>query len=100
MQAHGDEVLSSSEVAQAARRIGVDVTSLGVSAFRNMRKPVALYSLHFVSERSLTAIDPVCHMRVDRQRAAGNLCYRGESYWFCSLECASRFGKDPRAFLA
>lgn len=96
--ARGDEVLSSSAVAQAARLRGVEVTNLGVSTFRNMQHPVELYSLHFASAWSLAAIDPVCHMRVDRQRAAGSLCYRGESYWFCSLECAARFGKDPRSF--
>lgn len=99
-QARGDEVLATSAVAQAARRQGIDVTKLGFSTFRNMRQAVELYSLHLTDEGPLTTIDPVYHMRVDRRRAAGILHFREEKYWFCSLECAARFGEDPRSFVA
>jgi Cu+-exporting ATPase len=44
-------------------------------------------------------IDPVCHMAVDPDRAAGMLVHEGTRYLFCSLHCARRFATEPERFV-
>ena len=49
--------------------------------------------------RSEPAIDPVCHMEVERSsplRAA----HEGTTYYFCSEMCRRKFSKSPAQFLA
>ena len=47
------------------------------------------------------AIDPVCGMEVDKEKAAGKSEYNGETYYFCSPGCKAAFDKDPeKAVLA
>jgi P-type Cu+ transporter len=45
------------------------------------------------------AIDPVCSMSVDPEKAAGTHEYAGETYYFCSKHCLERFRRDPQSFL-
>ncbi len=47
-----------------------------------------------------TSMDPVCGMRVDPQKAAGELEYRGQRYWFCGQSCLRKFEADPQRYLA
>jgi Cu+-exporting ATPase len=47
-----------------------------------------------------TAIDPVCGMKVDSQRAAGSFVYKGQTYYFCALGCREKFKTDPKKYLA
>ena len=44
-------------------------------------------------------IDPVCHMTVDPQHAAGTSEYQGRTYYFCSKGCVARFEADPEKYL-
>lgn len=44
------------------------------------------------------AVDPVCQMAVDRDRAAGRLMYEGTAYFFCTLACAGAFAHRPDTF--
>jgi len=44
-------------------------------------------------------IDPVCHMTVDLQHAAGTSEYEGRTYYFCSKGCVARFEADPERYL-
>ena len=44
-------------------------------------------------------IDPVCGMEIDSEDAAAEKEYRGTTYYFCSEECARKFGKEPEKFL-
>src|SRR5688572_19704832 len=46
-----------------------------------------------------TALDPVCGMTVDPDRAAGSVEYKGTTYYFCSTHCVHRFREDPEKFL-
>ena len=41
------------------------------------------------------AIDPICGMTVDPDRAAGRFDHAGQTYWFCSTHCQQRFRADP-----
>jgi P-type Cu+ transporter len=43
-------------------------------------------------------IDPVCGMRVDPLRSAGNFEYRGRLYYFCGKRCLEKFRQEPERF--
>ena len=51
-----------------------------------------------VLKSSAPAKDPVCGMTVDPAKAAGSSEYRGETYYFCSPGCKSKFEADPAKF--
>lgn len=46
------------------------------------------------------AIDPICGMTVDPDRAAGRHDYKGETYYFCGVSCLARFRADPERALS
>ena len=94
-QAHGGQVLATSEVADAARRLGVTVVDLGCFELRNIAEPVELFELEVCPAAAGSTIDPVCRMQVARAEAAGRLRHRDRDYWFCSLRCAGAFAADP-----
>ena len=43
--------------------------------------------------------DPVCGMEVDVEEAAGASTYKGNTYYFCSMNCKRRFDQAPEATL-
>ena len=43
--------------------------------------------------------DPVCGMQIEREKAAGSSTYKGEVYYFCSLQCKAKVDKDPDKYL-
>jgi YHS domain-containing protein len=45
------------------------------------------------------AIDPVCKMQVDEQKAAGKSEFEGTTYYFCAPVCKTKFDQDPRKYL-
>lgn len=45
------------------------------------------------------AVDPVCGMEVDPDRAQYKTIYRGVVYHFCSRHCKEAFEKDPEYYL-
>jgi Cu+-exporting ATPase len=47
----------------------------------------------------LFEIDPVCHMNVMPETAAGKYEYKGKTYYFCSPRCLERFRAKPEQFL-
>src|SRR5271154_133142 len=53
-----------------------------------------------IVQKSALALDPVCGMRVDPERAAGQSSYKAETYFFCSTGCAAKFKADPEKFLS
>lgn len=46
------------------------------------------------------ALDPVCGMTVNPERAAATSEHAGVRYYFCSSGCKTKFDADPRRFLA
>ncbi|MFT3925076.1 MAG: heavy metal translocating P-type ATPase [Myxococcales bacterium] len=47
------------------------------------------------------AIDPICGMRVDKERPrGGSFEYQGKQYFFCSVSCRAKFSGDPEAYLS
>jgi Cu+-exporting ATPase len=47
-----------------------------------------------------SAVDPVCGMAVDPERAAGSATYEGVTYHFCSAHCRQKFQANPEQFVA
>jgi len=46
------------------------------------------------------AVDPVCKMTVEPARVAARSTYRGQTYYFCAVDCKQTFDKDPGKYLA
>ena len=46
-----------------------------------------------------TAHDPVCHMDININNAAGRSDYEGRTYYFCSPGCKRDFDADPEGVL-
>jgi len=49
-------------------------------------------------ERTM-AIDPVCKMQVDENKAAGKSEYSGKTYYFCAPSCKRKFDAEPEKYL-
>ncbi len=46
------------------------------------------------------AIDPVCQMKVDENKAAATSDYKGKKYYFCAMGCKKSFDKNPEKYLS
>jgi YHS domain-containing protein len=46
------------------------------------------------------AIDPVCKMEVEEDKAAATSEYKGRKYYFWALGCKKAFDQDPDRYLA
>ena len=97
----GEVLLTAHTAALAPAPAGVVYESRGRRDLRNVREPVELVAAVRVGEVSgaQLAIDPVCRMAVDPERAAGRLVYDGVAHYFCTLECAGEFARRPERFL-
>lgn len=97
-QAHGGQLLISHDVRSEITDDDTAVVDLGEFKLRNVADVIHLYEVPLGLEGWLAGVDPVCRMRVERERAAGRLRHRGNDYWFCSLTCAERFASHPETF--
>lgn len=99
-QAHGGQLLVTEPVAEAARAAGLELVDLGEFDLHNVSEPVHLWEIVTAAAHQAAGFDPVCRMRVLRDRAAGRLRHDGVDYWFCSLDCAGQFATDPQRYAA
>jgi len=44
------------------------------------------------------AIDPVCKMQVDENKAAGRSEFNGKTYFYCALVCKTKFDANPQQY--
>jgi Cu+-exporting ATPase len=44
-------------------------------------------------------LDPVCKMEVNPASADAQSEYGGQTFYFCSLECKTKFDRDPERYL-
>jgi len=99
--AAGGEVLLTAQTAAIAPDLdGVLYEARGRQTLRNVRDPVEIVAAvrqGHTSDGGL-AIDPVCRMAVDPERAAGRLIYDDVTYFFCTLTCAGAFAQAPQRF--
>jgi class 3 adenylate cyclase/YHS domain-containing protein len=99
--AAGGEVLATAHTGSVAGPVaGVLYESRGRHALKGISEPVEVVAA--VREGSAgkagLSIDPVCHMAVDADRAAGRLMYQDVAYFFCALECAAAFARHPERY--
>lgn len=100
--ASGGEVLVTGETAALAPDLeGVYYESRGRQALKNVSEPVEVFAA-FPTQQTADqlAVDPVCYMAVDPDRAVGRLTYDSRAYFFCSLTCAAAFGQNPDRFVS
>jgi Cu+-exporting ATPase len=45
------------------------------------------------------ATDPVCGMEVDPAKAQASSDYEGQTYFFCSSGCLSKFRQNPASYV-
>ncbi len=45
------------------------------------------------------ALDPVCGMEVEEQKAAAKSEYHGHTYYFCSVACKKTFDEQPEKYV-
>lgn len=43
--------------------------------------------------------DPVCRMEVNASQATARRSYRGKTYYFCNVGCATKFDKSPERYI-
>jgi adenylate cyclase len=99
--ASGGEVLVTGATAGLVPNLpGVFYESRGRQQLRNVTEPVEIFAAVRMgeTENGRLAVDPVCRMAVDPDRAAGRLTYRDVAYFFCSLTCAAEFARQPERF--
>jgi adenylate cyclase len=96
----GEVLLTGHTAALAPELEGVFYEPRGREALRNVREPVELFAAVRTGESAhgRLALDPVCRMAVDPDRAAGRLLYEGTAYFFCTLTCAGEFAREPERF--
>ena len=98
--AAGGEVLVTGQMAALAPDLeGVLYESRGRQVLRNVAEPVEIFSVVRLDETAdHLAIDPVCQMAVDPDRAVGRLQLNEKAYYFCSLNCAAAFAQHPQRY--
>jgi len=61
--------------------------------------PSGMVMLGQIGVKPKQETDPVCHMKVDPTRAAGQYTYLGKTYFFCNPRCEQKFKADPERYL-
>lgn len=80
---------------------GVYFESRGRHELRNVREPVEVFAaVPIGAQTGNLAVDPVCNMVVDPDRAVGRLVHEGSAYFFCTLTCAGEFARQPERYIA
>ena len=101
-QAKGGQILGTKQIVEIFSQAGksdIEVDHQGVFSLKNFPQPVDLYEILLSGFTHDYAIDPVCKMQVDKRQAVGELHFKGNKYWFCSLSCVERFSKEPASYI-
>jgi class 3 adenylate cyclase len=98
--AAGGELLVTGPTAALAPDLeGVLYESRGRQVLRNVAEPVEIFAVVRVDETAdHLAIDPVCRMAVDPERAVGRLLVDDKAHYFCSLTCAAAFAQHSERY--
>ncbi len=98
--AAGGELLVTGHTAALVPDLeGVVYESRGRQVLRNVAEPVEIFAVVRVDENAdHMAIDPVCQMVVDPERAVGRLVLDERAHYFCSLTCAASFAQNPERY--
>jgi YHS domain-containing protein len=47
----------------------------------------------------MTAIDPICKMKVEEKGAKFSSLFEGKTYYFCNAMCKNKFDSDPKKYV-
>jgi class 3 adenylate cyclase/YHS domain-containing protein len=98
--ARGMQILCTERVAFVTQELdAVACRQVGLVHFKNIVAPVSVFEIlteHADSESPV--IDPVCRMQVRPETAPARLPFGGQSYSFCSFECAKMFAECPDSY--
>jgi Cu+-exporting ATPase len=47
----------------------------------------------------MKVVDPVCKMTIDSEKAAATSQYKGQTLYFCSKGCKTKFDQEPEKYL-
>jgi class 3 adenylate cyclase len=99
--AQGHQLLVTDAVREGAGDLpDVEFSFLGRRELKGVPTPVDVFLAEPATERPHRVTDPVCGMELDPARAAAELAWEGDQYWFCSPGCLQRFAATPEAFVA
>jgi YHS domain-containing protein len=73
--------------------------TLACHSCHSRRKEVSMGILDIFRKKPATAIDPVCHMTVEKDKASATSEYEGETYYFCAPACKQTFDEDPSKYI-
>lgn len=98
------EVLLTAATRKAASQLGnVEFGDLGPHQLRHVAESTRLYRARsrvlIEDDHARWAIDPVCHMRLDREQAVASFKHRGSEFFFCSAPCAASFKNSPETYI-
>jgi adenylate cyclase len=95
--AHVGQLLTTEPVATALQpEEALVATALGPTWLKNVSSPVDVYWIADHTSPPTTQVrDPVCQMFIDADRAPAKLPWAGQSWHFCSFDCATSFLASP-----
>ncbi len=97
-EARRGQALATIAVAEAAEQAGIEVTKLGDYDLRDIPRTVTIYELDVRADQGTRVEDPVCRMEVERERAPARLRHKHVDWYFCSLDCAAEFAREPERY--
>lgn len=63
-----------------------------------MEESYGLQDYSIKGDKTFT-VDPVCGMKLDQAKAPHKTGYAGEMFYFCSVDCQTKFQEDPGLYL-
>lgn len=99
--ARGGQILCTDQVTKLAGDLDdIEYRALGLTRFKNITHPVAIFEVVAGRQRVDTnVVDPVCRMQVRYDTAPARLPYGGNTYYFCSFDCAKTFADRPDRYV-
>jgi class 3 adenylate cyclase len=99
--ARGGQILCTDHVAELTDQIkGIEYCNQGLVQFKNITDPVTVFEIVTEYEdRDINLIDPVCRMQVRKDNAPAKIPYNGNTYYFCSFDCAKAFVGRPDRYI-
>src|SRR6056297_1927376 len=92
-------MITGTERQASPRKHPIDLPTVGSPTLSPERgKPMSDHSHHHhdaPAPGAKTATDPVCGMHVEMREDVRSREYGGETYWFCSEGCETKFDNDP-----
>ncbi len=99
--ARGGQILCTEQVTKLAGDLDdIEYRALGLTRFKNITHPVAIFEVVAGRQRVDTnVVDPVCRMQVREDTAPARLPFAGNTYYFCSFDCAKAFAESPDRYV-